>query len=329
MSSSKNISANQNQEVIEKATLMAQKALSAIARLNEEVETDYVIDFLRGSKSEKIRELHKQIKTFGAGVDSSRQEWLNHIRDLISYGYLKPDSVGRPILKLTEKSWKVLRGEEKVLLATKAVDEPKVDTKGRGEVVYEPDLLEELIKLRKYFSKKEDTPAYMILSDMTLHELAAYLPQTKEEITEITGFGDAKVSKYASRFLYVIKEYCEINYLPSRMELKNTKQKWQSDNGDTDTKVQSLELFRQGIPVSEIARMRDLPAETIEGHLTHFIPSGEVFLTDLVAAEKIPLIKEAIRKMGGNALQQIKEMLGESYSYGEIRAVMSVMRRHK
>lgn len=305
---------------------MALKAMSAVARLNEEFEIDYVVDFLRGSKSEKIRELHKLIKTFGAGADTSRQEWLNHIRDLVSFGYLKQDAGERPVLKLTEKSWKVLRGEEKVSLATKTISEPKVDTKRRGEVAYEPDLLDELIKLRKYLSKKEDVLAYMIVPDMTLHELAAYLPQSKEEIREISGFGDVKVSKYAAKFLFVIKEYCEINYLPSRMGMKHAKRNSQGDVENRDTKVQSLELFRQGIPISEIARMRELSKEIVEEHLAYFIPSGEVFVTDIVAAEKIAVIKDAIRKMGGNATTQIREMLGEGYSYGEIKAVMKSMK---
>ncbi len=314
------------------ATVIAQKALSAVARLNESFGIHYVVDFLRGSKSEKIWELHKLIKTFGAGADISKQDWLNYIRDLISYGYLKQDDGERPILKVTERGWKVLRGKEKVMLAKKTVvSEPEAEMRGRGEVAYEPDLLEELIKLRKYLAKKEDVPAYMIFSDMTLHELAAYLPQTKEEIRKISGFGDIKVGKYGSYFLKAVREYCEVNHLSSRMEMKAPKRERNSPSRETrtDTKLQSLELFRQGIPVSEIARMRDLTSGTIEGHLAFFIPTGEIMVTDLVAPEKIPVIKAAIRKIGGNAAAPIKEALGEDYTFGEIRAVMNYINSRK
>ena len=76
---------------------------------------------------------------------------------------------------MIQKSQSVLRGEQVVLGQKKAFGKPQTERKGRGEVAYEPDLLEELMKLRKYLAKKEDVPAYMILSDRTLHELAVYL----------------------------------------------------------------------------------------------------------------------------------------------------------
>src|ERR1700743_2569765 len=106
------------------ATLIAQKALSAVARLNERFGSGYVIDFLRGSRSEKIREEHKQLKTYGIGTDISKADWHSYLRELISLGYLAVTEDDYPILKLTEKSSAVLKGQLKVeLIASQTVEE--------------------------------------------------------------------------------------------------------------------------------------------------------------------------------------------------------------
>jgi ATP-dependent DNA helicase RecQ len=68
----------------EDGTELAQKVLSAVSRLNERFGTGYIIDFLRGSASEKIQEQHKQLKTFGIGAEISKERWSNVVRDLLA-----------------------------------------------------------------------------------------------------------------------------------------------------------------------------------------------------------------------------------------------------
>ncbi len=98
------------------ATLIAQKALSAVSRLKERFGAGYVIDFLRGSKREKIWEDHKQLKTYGVGADIHRADWFRYIRELVTLGYLQVTDDAYPVLKLTAKSDPVLKGLEKVEL---------------------------------------------------------------------------------------------------------------------------------------------------------------------------------------------------------------------
>ena len=81
-------------------TVIAQKLFSAITRLNESFGMNYVIDFLRGSQSEKIREQHKQLKTYGVGADISKATWQQYIRELMAQDYLQIEGDPYPILKL-------------------------------------------------------------------------------------------------------------------------------------------------------------------------------------------------------------------------------------
>ena len=94
-------------------TLIAQKALSAVSRLKERFGSTYVIDFLRGSKNEKIRPEHKELKTYGIGADISKANWFRYIRELMAMGYLQVTDDAYPVLKLTNKSDAVLKGTEK------------------------------------------------------------------------------------------------------------------------------------------------------------------------------------------------------------------------
>jgi hypothetical protein len=90
-----------------------------------------------------------------------------------------------------------------------------------------------------------------------------------------------------------------------------------------DTNRASLRLYKEGIPITEIAIQRGLTLNTVESHLASFIPTGEIDVKDLVPAHKIDPILSAIRTIGGTSLGPIKSKLGEDYSFGEIRAVLT------
>lgn len=107
------------------ATIIAQKALSAVARLNSSFGLTYVVDFLRGSRSEKIREAHKSLKTYGVGANISKEDWYRYFKDLIAFGYLKQTGNEYPILGLTSKSSAILSGTEKIMFVKAAAKIPK------------------------------------------------------------------------------------------------------------------------------------------------------------------------------------------------------------
>ena len=104
--------------------------------------------------------------------------------------------------------------------------------------------------------------------------------------------------------------------------MKRTKR----DVDGRDTYQKSLDLFRSGLSISEIARERSIGISTVEGHLARFIPAGKIRLDELVPVEKIDTIQKAVLKFNeSGALSPVKEYLGDDYTYGEIRAVMATM----
>jgi ATP-dependent DNA helicase RecQ len=308
-------------------TVQAQKVLSAVARLQENFGAGYVIDFLRGSGSAKIRDEHKQLKTFGAGADVNKEVWNNVIKDLIAQNYLSKSDGLYPILKLTPKSEFVLKGSERVMI-TKSKD--VVESASMQKMDYEKELFLLLKDVRKEIANEENIASYIVLSDATLMELATYLPQTKDEFLKISGFGEIKIERYGRQFLDAVVEYCEVRNLPSRINLKAPKRiQRERPERDTDTKQKTFELFKQGISISEIAQSRDLATSTIETHLAFYIQQGKISIDSTMDVSKIPAIQKAVEKVGGTVLTPIKQILGDNYTFGEIKMVIAHMERMK
>ena len=314
-------------------TIIAQKALSAVARTGQRFGLSYLIDLLRGSQSQKIRDEHKNLKTYGVGADVSKEDWFSYFKELIAQGILQQTGGEYPVIALTEKSEDVLKGNTKVELFTVTTKE----THGSSLVSavshpYIPELFNELKQLRTAFARSEDVPPYVIFSDATLVELATYLPHNEQEMLAISGVGDVKLEKYGADFLEKIREYCDDNNLESRIGLKSPerrrRQRTKRDAIGEDTFTTSLKMFKAGKSPAEIARERSLAQSTIEGHLARFIPTGQVKLEELVPGHKIEPIRRAIIELNAEtAVGPVKELLGDDFTYGEIRAVHAALSR--
>ncbi|WKN43764.1 DNA helicase RecQ [Tunicatimonas pelagia] len=307
-------------------TVIAQKALSAVARLGERFGGGYVIDFLRGSKSEKIWQEHKQLKTYGAGADVSKKDWHRYLNDLLRLGYLQKSDDKFPTLQLTEQSWSVLKGQEKVTLVE--IAEPEAITIKSSAKPMDEHLFSLLKGLRRQLAQDENVPAYVIFSDATLQEMATYLPTQPEDLPHISGFGEVKIAKYGSAFLDEINQYCTEHDLDSRMsQLRRRSRKKQAAKPKTDTKQRTYDYYQQGKTIAEIARARNLSTNTISTHLAYFVQNGSVDVTKLVDPATITKIEDAIYVHGNRALKPLKDSLDDSISYDEIRLVIAHQHR--
>ncbi|MBK9542161.1 MAG: DNA helicase RecQ [Bacteroidetes bacterium] len=318
-------------------TIIAQKVLSAVSRLKERFGIGYVIDFLKGSASEKIWEEHRYLPTFGKGNEYTRDQWRAYIKDLLAQGYLKQSTGEFAVLQLTSAAQEVLYEGKKVLLGVfQTAKEEKEIRKERKAVsdfpsTMEKILLDELKQLRLKIANQENVPPYIVFNDSTLVELATFLPLQNDHLHAITGFGQVKIMKYGKAFLDKVKDYCFRNNLETRVQEKSAKWKpakeKEKQSKTSDTKLASLELYRQGLNIDEIASKRSLSNGTIVGHLTHFILTGEINVLKFVSKEKIAPILKAIDEHGDSQLTVLKNALGDEYTFTEIRAVVNYRKR--
>ncbi len=200
-------------------TAEARMALSAVLTLRGRYGVNYVIDFLRGSKSAKMREADTKLAGYGSGASISKEKWRSLFYELIERGYLAQQGDEYPIVKFTEKSESVLNGEEKIMLVQFVSQAQAVVV----ELPHEEELFTKLKALRFDMARAAGVPAYVIFSDATLLELATYLPQEMPDLLRISGFGETKLARYGEPFLKVVVNYCRERELASKIHQKKDK----------------------------------------------------------------------------------------------------------
>ena len=193
-------------------TIPAQKALSCVYRVNQGYGLNYVVDILRGKEDARIQRLgHQHLSTYGVGKDTPQEEWYSIFRQLIHLGYLEQDISHYSVLRLTDAARAILKGEKKITLAkarTKATSNKKQIKKIKGRSIpYDSDLFEHLRLLRKDIALNAGVPSYVVFSDASLIEMAAYLPKSMDDLLKINGIGQKKQQQYGATFLEAIQHF--------------------------------------------------------------------------------------------------------------------------
>ncbi len=304
----------------------AQKVFSAITRLEERFGAGYVVDFLRGSGASRIHEHHRTLRTFGAGADLSKDEWNSIIRDLLHRGYLTKTKGMYPLLALSDKCRDVLDGKTKVMLTKSKTVKEERQPAGKD---YEKKLLQLLKEVRTHLAADENIPPHVVLSDASLMEIATYLPFNKNDFRRISGFGEMKIERYGRHFWQVVADYCTEHGLSSRMGMKIARVKRDRPERETDTKRQTLDLFRQGHGLEKIAVLRGLAVSTIESHLAYYVQHGKVQIDELLEPGDVHAIRRAIERADSPMLSVIRQSLGDEYSFGQIRLVLASIQQDK
>ena len=197
-------------------TVIAQKALSAVARLRESVGLNLTIDILRGSaKREVLSRGFDRIKTYGAGRDISLNDWSFFWNQLINLGYAYIAHEDHNKLRLTPAARRVLFEGERVDLvkfqttqARKKNEEAQAgkraaNPRSRGE------LFDRLRSVRTELAREFGIPPYLVFSDKTLEEMAALQPTTDMAFSQVSGVGERKLERFGEHFMSVIRDYVE------------------------------------------------------------------------------------------------------------------------
>jgi len=194
-------------------TLLAQKALSGIARMKEKEGITMLINVLRGSNNAEVHAAgYFQLKTYGVGKDVSFFDWRDYIIQLANQGLIEIMYSEGSALKITPIGWSVLKGEQSIKLTLPILAKEKKSKKPKAikmfdEAEVNTDLFAELKKLRFSISRKENMPAYIIFNDKSLKAMASNLPETENQFLAISGVGTSKMEKYGAEFMEVIRKF--------------------------------------------------------------------------------------------------------------------------
>jgi ATP-dependent DNA helicase RecQ len=209
-------------------TVEAQKIISCVARLAQRDRTvgkALIADILHGSKGEKVRAGgYDTLSTYGIMADCS----LRHIRfvldALIEHGLLGQREDPYRVVVFTDRSGRFLRNRETLTLKvpqesdaerTKRKDRRNRALESSADTGLDPVLFQRLKELRARIAAEEGIPAYVVFSNHTLHDMCRLMPETEDDLLDVSGVGRTKAGRYGTRFLAAIDSYRRESHEPA------------------------------------------------------------------------------------------------------------------
>ncbi len=199
-------------------TVVAQKALSCVARTGQRFGAQHVIDVLRGSGNERVRSLgHDRLSTYGIGGELDDFGWRSVFRQLVALGLLSLDPEGYGGLRLTAAAGSVLNGGRELRLRRDVLMRAAPKERKRrapAALIVDPEvevdaataaLFERLRVLRHGLAAEQGVPPYVIFHDRTLAAMAQHRPASSEAFLLLSGVGETKLRRYGELFLAEIR----------------------------------------------------------------------------------------------------------------------------
>ncbi len=310
------------------ASIIAQKALSAIVRTNEKIAMTMVIDILRGSNNRKIIEhRYHEIKTFGVGKELRNEEWADYLQQMLNLGVMDIAYDEQHVYKLNTSSWAVLRGERKVsLVRFRSFDERQLERevqvpkeKNKREIIKD-ELFERLRQLRKDIADERDIPPFVVFSDATLSDMAQKKPISEREMLEVSGVGEAKYRQFGERFMKEIRDF--LKTIPKS-----------SVSAGIDTVQYTYQLYQEGHAIEEISMIRSLNQTTIYSHLAKLYEEGKAIdVWRFISRNEYREIMGAAHVIGAKKTDPLKplyEAMDGKYEYHKIRLALTIWEKEQ
>ena len=310
------------------ATIITQKILSAVIRTEERFGVSYVADVLRGSRAKRVIETgHDKLSVYGIARDFSKDEITSISRQLVDEGLLAKEKGEYPTLSVTASGREFLQSRATLRLTRKKESAPERKRSADSHLDYDRGLFELLRNVRRELAEERSVPPYVVFGDASLMQMAYFLPQSRESFSRITGVGATKLEEYGEIFVKHIREYAEQHGLQDR-ERPFEPRKSRSVRRPGSTYAKTLGLLRQGLTLNEIATQRGLSPGTVIGHLERLAAHGErIDVSRQLEPERFDNIRQEIERSETSWLSEIRDALGDGYSYDEIRLVRLHLQR--
>ena len=247
-------------------TVVAQKAMSALLRApGSAIGAGTLSAILRGiRRSDIVREGLHNIKTFGAGADIDATHWALYITQMVQLGVLSIDYTQGNRLMPTAFGRRVLAGEKLILARYQPPEAPAKRKRGKAEPTptLNPveQLFEQLKTVRTDVARTENLPPYIIFSDATLMDMATKRPTTIDEFMQVNGVGEKKAVRYGKRFIAAVRKFEGLaTGSAAGTSLKET-----------------LILFNAGVPLGEIASIKNIKLSTVYSHIAALIDNDMI-----------------------------------------------------
>jgi ATP-dependent DNA helicase RecQ len=305
-------------------TIYAQKFLSCVKRADEKFGASHIADILLGSKNEKVlRWEHDKLSTYGIGADLTKKQWMHIARQLLTMGFLRQEGEYHT-LSLTPRALDALRKRETIFGVLQETERAKKDgKKKKAEIEYNSALFALLRQKRKEMADEIGVPPYVIFSDRTLVEMAAYYPQTVSSLLKISGVGQVKLRQFGEAFLEVILAYCAKHGFSEK-----PKEVVREKNDSGRRYVIVAESYNAGETVQSLMERYQVTMSTILEHLSRYLAAGNKLRSDddlrslsLATPEQQQAAFQAFGEHGPTFLRPVYDALNGALSYDDLKVL--------
>lgn len=306
-----------------KAQLKTLTTLEESPEFNKDIQDRFMkaVNYFRAQTNDFITEPFKSLAftTDNKTVEKDINKLLDSIEEFIAIKLLYFEGL-RTGFKVDD----FLRLRAKAVFMAK--EKPKKPRKAVIDGTTNIELFELLRVLRNEIAQDNDLIHYQVFTQKALYEMCETLPTNKQELLQVNGMGKTRVEKYGGEILQVIRDFCDENDIETAADV-NMFEAEKPKRKKGDTKKLSLELFKSGKSIEQIADERELNTNTITGHLASFIATGEVKITDLISKDRYEALKVIIPKKTFDNLSDLKHQVDDKYTYGELRLVLDDLKR--
>jgi ATP-dependent DNA helicase RecQ len=303
--------------------------LSCVKRTGELFGAGHIIDVLLGAQNEKVEKFsHQNLSTYGIGKELTKKQWQRLSRQVIQKGFLhQEEKYGS--LKLTQKAYDLFKNREPVFgVIEEERSEPAVKQSGgrgrTGEPDYDAGLFDLLRRKRKELADEARVPPYIVFSDRSLMEMAAYFPMSPESFREMNGVGSAKLSKYGDVFIDLIRAYCQEHNLHERSK---SGQRSLSSHRELQKPryVVVGEAFNAGQTIEDLMLAFGVQKSTIIDNLVRYHSEGnelrrDGYLSEVSASpEQQAFALQAFERLGAEYLRPVFDVLNEAVSFEDLK----------
>jgi len=193
------------------------------------------------------------------------------------------------------------------------------------------ELFRHLKDWRSRTAKEQGLAHFQILHQRVMIQIAVNLPGNKTHLKKISGVGKKTLEKYGNDILALVADYrkkhgIERVKLPEDKNDSGEKTSSEKTASGSNTRKISFNMFKKGLPLDRIAKERGLTESTVQRHLGFFIEKGSLDINRLLSPEQQKAIELALAQSSNNSLKEVKQALGNRYSYEDIKLVLAHQR---
>jgi ATP-dependent DNA helicase RecQ len=243
--------------------------LETMDEMTQGYKVKHICHVIIGQTTAQIKTYkHYDLSAFGQGQQKDVSHWNAVVRQCLMDHLIEKDMENYGTVKLTEKGRNYLEYPYAITISKDRnfeEEEPIVMVGKEGDEQLLILLKEEL----KVLAKKQNQPSWTILTEPSLVDMTVQFPITLEEMSQISGMGAAKASKFGQPFIDIIKRYVEENEIerPQDLVVKSIVNK-------SGLKVYIIQNIDRKLPLEDIAKAKGLTMDDLITEMERIVASG-------------------------------------------------------